>query len=129
MGPTVVSVSETLAAGQALAADEELRRLRAENARLLRLLKLTQREAAPPGPAQSGLFETPPGLVHAGSPPEAKVALFVARADVYAVRWENARSERLAGFRQSEEGGAREFCTPTGRISVDSGGPGLAPVQ
>jgi hypothetical protein len=34
--------------------------------RKARLLKLTRREAAPPGPAQSGLFEAPPGLVHAG---------------------------------------------------------------
>ena len=47
----------------------ELRSLRAENARLLRLLKLTPREAAPPGPAQAGFFEAPPGAVHAGSPP------------------------------------------------------------
>ena len=74
----------------------ELASLRAENARLLRLLKLTQREAAPPGPAQAGLFEAPPGAVHAGSPPEAKVAffgaLFAARTDIYAVRWENART-------------------------------------
>lgn len=54
----------------------ELARLRAENARLLRLLNLTRQEAAPPGPWQSGLFEAPPGLVHADSPPEAKVALF-----------------------------------------------------
>lgn len=46
----------------------ELARLRAENARLLRLLKLTRREAAPPGPAQAGFFEAPPGPVHAGSP-------------------------------------------------------------
>ena len=54
----------------------ELARLRAENARLLRLLNLTWQEAIPPGPWQSGLFEAPPGLVHADSPPQAKVALF-----------------------------------------------------
>ena len=54
----------------------ELARLRAENARLLRLLNLTRQEATPPGPWQSGLFEAPPGLVHADSPPQAKVALF-----------------------------------------------------
>jgi hypothetical protein len=67
----------------------ELAELRAENARLLRLLKLTRTEAAPPGPAQSGLFDAPPGPVHAGSPVEAKVALFgalfAARTDIYAV--------------------------------------------
>jgi hypothetical protein len=50
--------------------------LRAENARLLRLLKLTRAQAAPPRPVQTGFFEAPPGPVHAGSPPEAKVALF-----------------------------------------------------
>jgi hypothetical protein len=35
----------------------ELARLYAENARLLRLLGLTRREAAPPGPTQAGFFE------------------------------------------------------------------------
>jgi hypothetical protein len=34
--------------------------LLAENARLLRLLELTPKQAAPSGPAQTGLFETPP---------------------------------------------------------------------
>src|SRR6266567_8840210 len=66
----------------------ELARLRAENARLLRLLKLTPQQAAPPGPAQAAYFEAPPGMVHDGSPPDAKVAfyaaLFAARTDVYA---------------------------------------------
>ena len=53
----------------------ELKRLRAENARLLRLLELTPREAAPPEPAQAGFFEAPPGPVTANSPadhPDAK---------------------------------------------------------
>ena len=45
----------------------ELAQLRAENARLRRLLKLTRTEAAPPGPAQAGFFEAPPGPVHAGT--------------------------------------------------------------
>jgi superfamily II DNA or RNA helicase len=89
----------------------ELERLQAENARLLRLLKLTRREAAPPGPAQSGLFEAPPGLVHAGSPPEAKVALFsalfAARTDMYAVRWENTRTGK-AGWLPAVRGGWRK---------------------
>src|SRR6184192_80673 len=39
----------------------ELTRLRAENARLLRLLKLTPQQAAPPGPAQAAYSEAPPG--------------------------------------------------------------------
>jgi hypothetical protein len=54
----------------------ELASLRAENARLLRLLKLTQREAAPPGPAQAGFFDAPPGPVHAGSSPKVRLAFF-----------------------------------------------------
>jgi hypothetical protein len=71
----VVTVSEQVTDGNAHSAlAVELARLRAENARLRRLLKLTQQEAAPPGPWQSGLFEAPPGLVHADSLPEAKVA-------------------------------------------------------
>jgi len=39
------------------AVEAELVRLRAENARLLRLLRLTPRQAAPPGPAQAAYFE------------------------------------------------------------------------
>ena len=49
------------------AVEAELARLRAENARLLRLLKLTPQQAAPPGPAQAAYFEAPPGLVDDGS--------------------------------------------------------------
>jgi hypothetical protein len=102
----VVNVGEQDAGHADLAAlTAELASLRAENGRLLRLLKLTGREAAPPGPAQAGFFDGPPGLVHAASPPEAKVAfygaMFAARTDIYAVRWENVRTgqapiERLA---------------------------------
>jgi superfamily II DNA or RNA helicase len=108
----VVAVSEQVADGNGVSAlAVELARLRAENARLLRLLKLTRLEAAPPGPWQSGLFEAPPGLVHAGSPPEAKVALFgalfAARTDVYAVRWENARTGK-AGWLPAVRGGWRK---------------------
>jgi superfamily II DNA or RNA helicase len=89
----------------------ELASLRAENARLLRLLKLTRREAAPPGPAQAGFFEAPPGAVHAGSPPEVKVAffgaLFAARTDLYAVRWDNARTGHR-GWLPAVRGGWRK---------------------
>ena len=89
----------------------ELRRLRAENARLLRLLELTPREAAPPGPAQAGFFEAPPGPVHANSPPEEKVAffgaLFAARTDVYAVRYDNRRTGRT-GWVPATRGGFRK---------------------
>jgi superfamily II DNA or RNA helicase len=90
---------------------DEVVRLRAENARLLRLLKLTGREAAPPLPAQAGFFEAPPGLVHAGSPPEVKVAffgaLFAARTDIYAVRWDNARTGQK-GWLPAVRGGWRK---------------------
>ncbi|MBV9093633.1 MAG: tyrosine-type recombinase/integrase [Streptosporangiaceae bacterium] len=89
---------------------KELAELRAENARLLRLLKLTRAEAAPPGPAQAGLFDAPPGPVQAASPAEAKVALFgalfAARTDIYAVRWENDRTGR-AGWLPAVSGGWR----------------------
>jgi hypothetical protein len=74
----------------------ELARLRAENARLLRMLELSPRQATPPGPAQAGFFDAPPGPVHRDSPNDAKVAffraLFTARADIYATRIENSRS-------------------------------------
>src|SRR3954471_6028763 len=79
---------------------DEVVRLRAENARLQRLLELTPQQARPPGPVQTGVFDGEPGPVHAGSPASAKVAfyasLFVARPDVYAVRWENARTGRTS---------------------------------
>jgi hypothetical protein len=71
----------------------ELAALRTENQRLLRL---TRREAAPPGPAQAGFFEASPGLVSMASPLDVEVAffgaLFAARTDIYAVRWEQART-------------------------------------
>ena len=108
----VISVQERLA-DRAIPAHvaKELSELRAENARLRRLLKLTRAEAAPPGPAQAGFFDAPPGPVHAGSPPEAKVALFgalfAARTDIYAVRWENARTGR-AGWLPAVRGGWRK---------------------
>jgi hypothetical protein len=117
-GRTVVTVSEQVTDGDGHSAlAVELARLRAENARLLRLLNLTRQEAAPPGPWQSGLFEAPPGLVHADSPPEAKVALFgalfAARTDVYAVRWETPGRGRLAVFRPCAADGARGSRTRT----------------
>jgi len=89
----------------------ELASLRAENGRLLRLLKLTRREAMPPGPVQTGIFDAPPGIVHAGSLPEAKLAffgaMFAARTDIYAVRWENARTGQK-GWLPAVRGGWRK---------------------
>jgi len=54
----------------------ELARLREENARLLKMLELSSRQARPPGPAQAGFFDAPPGLIHNDSPNGAKVAFF-----------------------------------------------------
>jgi hypothetical protein len=96
---TVVTVSEILDRIDRelpVAVAAELSRLRAGNARLLRLLDLTGRGAPPPGPAQAGFFEAPPGPVRAHSAAEEKVAffgaLFAARTDVYAVRYDNRRA-------------------------------------
>lgn len=119
---TVVSVSEILERIDRelpVAVVAELRRLQAENARLLRLLDLTPREASPPGPAQAGYFEAPPGPVHANSAPEEKVAffgaLFAARTDVYAVRYDNRRTGK-AGWVPAMQGGFRKACrTLSGR--------------
>jgi superfamily II DNA or RNA helicase len=90
---------------------DEVTRLRAENARLLRLLELNPQQARPPGPVQTGVFDGQPGPVHAGSPAAAKVkffaALFAARPDVYALRWENARTGR-AGWIPAVRGGWRK---------------------
>ena len=73
-------------------------RLRTENSRLVHLLQLTPQETAAPRPAQAGWFEAAPGPVDARSPAEHKVAmfgaLFAARTDVYALRWENTQTGR-----------------------------------
>jgi superfamily II DNA or RNA helicase len=86
-------------------------RLQAENARLLRLLELTPEQAAPPGPVQTGVFEGRPGPVDRRSPPEVKVdffgQLFAARRDVYALRWENARTGK-AGWLPAVRNGWRK---------------------
>lgn len=88
----------------------EVVRLREENARLLRVLELTPEQARAPGPAQTAIFEAHDGPVHAGSSPAAKVAffasLFAARTNVYALRWENARTGR-SGWTPAVPGGWR----------------------
>jgi len=99
-------VAETLTTVEA-----ELTRLRAENARLLRLLKLTPQQAAPPSPSQAGYFEAPPGLVDDGSPPDVKVAfygaLFAGRPNVYATRFDNPRTGK-GGWVPAVRGGWRK---------------------
>jgi len=73
--------------------EAELARLRAENIRLRNLLRMTPEQAAPAAPGQAAFFEAPPGMVHNRSPEAAKVAffgaLFAARTDIYATRWDN----------------------------------------
>ncbi len=90
--------------------ERELDQLRQENARLKKLLRLTQREAEPAAGDQSAWFDRRPGTVTASSPAEDKVAfytaLFRARRDVYAVRWENQR-RGTSGWVPAVEGGWR----------------------
>src|SRR5664279_4376978 len=73
----------------------ELESLQRENARLFRLPKLTEAEGSPARGTQAAWFDKNPGPVDAGSSTQAKVefyaALFGARREVYAVRWENVR--------------------------------------
>ena len=94
-----------------MAVEAELARLRAENARLMRLLTLTPQQAAPPGPVQGAYFDAAPVLVHDGSSPEAKVAffgaLFAARTDVYAVRYDNPHTGK-GGWVPAVRGGWRK---------------------
>ena len=88
--------------------EAELARLRAESARLLKLLRLSPQQAAPPAPGQAAFFEAPPGMVHHRSPHEAKVAffgaLFAARTDVYAIRYDNQRTGK-SGWVPAVRGG------------------------
>jgi hypothetical protein len=96
----------------------ELEQLRAENARLLRLLDLSPAQARPPGPAQAGFFEANPGPVTVRSAPDVKVAfyraLFESRTDVYATRWENGRTGQ-AGWLPAVRGGWRKGQRPQDR--------------
>jgi hypothetical protein len=87
-------------------------RLRAENARLLRLLEMRPAEARPPGPAQTGIFDARPGFVDNDSTPESKVefyrTLLAARPDVYAVRWTTPALAGPGGCRRFPVADARE---------------------
>jgi hypothetical protein len=90
-------------------------------------LELTPEQARPSGPAQTAVFESAPGGVHAGSPPAAKVAfyaaMFAARTDAYAIRWDNTRSGKGGGCLRSAAAGAgglppeqREYLPFTPRV-------------
>jgi hypothetical protein len=93
------------------ALEAEAAALRAENARLRRLLELTPEQARQPAATQTGLFLDRPGPVTASSSGPDKVrffrTLFAARKDVYAIRWENARTGR-SGWSPAVEGGWRK---------------------
>ncbi|MET7396328.1 DEAD/DEAH box helicase family protein [Dactylosporangium sp. NPDC005572] len=88
----------------------EVERLRAENTRLSRLLELSGRDTAP-APEQLAAPVATPGLVTMASSVRDKLALFndrfQARTDVYAVRWENARTG-TAGWMPAVAGGWRK---------------------
>ena len=87
----------------------ELDTLRAENARLARLLDL-RGDTVPPA-EQPAAALAPPGLVTVRSSSADKLALyrnlFRARTDVYAVRWENPRAGK-AGWMPAIAGGWRK---------------------
>ena len=88
----------------------ELERLREENARLSRLLELRGWDTTPAA-EQPAMALTAPGMVTMGSSLDDKLRLyadrFQARRDVYAVRWENARSG-LSGWSPAVAGGWRK---------------------
>ncbi|MFZ2172958.1 MAG: DEAD/DEAH box helicase family protein [Rhodococcus sp. (in: high G+C Gram-positive bacteria)] len=85
----------------------ELDTLRADNARLRRLLELTEEQARAADPDQAALTGAPGAPVDMRSAPEEKVRffadLFRCRTDVYAVRWENRRDGR-SGWMPAIEG-------------------------
>lgn len=91
--------------------EAEIARLRAENARLRRLLELTPEQVRQPAATQTGLFLDRPGPVTAAASGPDKVrffrTLFAARTDVYATRWENARTNR-SGWVPAVAGGWRK---------------------
>ena len=93
------------------AVEAELARLRAENARLRNLLRMTPEQAAPAAPGQAAFFEAPPRMVHNRSPEAAKVAffgaLFAARTDIYATRWDNPHTGKH-GWIPAVRGGWRK---------------------
>nr|WP_239153087.1 hypothetical protein [Virgisporangium aurantiacum] len=85
----------------------EVERLRAENARLSRLLDLRGQDAAP-APEQLAAPVAASGLATMSSPARDKLALFTnlfhSRTDVYAKRWENRRLG-TAGWSPAVAGG------------------------
>ncbi|EMY33850.1 Helicase [Arthrobacter crystallopoietes BAB-32] len=90
----------------------ELEELRLDNARLRKLLDLSEQEAQAARQDQPALhLQALRGPVTMSSPPEQKVRLFQdlfrARTDIYAVRWENAKDGR-SGWVPAVAGGWRK---------------------
>lgn len=106
----------------------ELQRLRAENARLSRLLELRGQDTAP-APEQLSAPVAAPGLVTMASPVADKLALFAdrfrARVDVYAVRWENTRTG-AAGWMPAVAGGWRKGMDRRGAVYLPRTGEVVA---
>jgi hypothetical protein len=75
------------------------------------MLKLSEREAKRPEAAPTAVFDVAPGTVTAQSGAQEKVAfyaaLFRARTDVYAVRWDSDRLQDLCGILAADE---RDSC-------------------
>jgi len=98
------------ASGEVDQLQRELRRLRAENERLSRLLDLRGEDTVP-APEQPVAGLAPMGVVTMDSPVGDKLAfyadLFGARRDVYAVRWENRRAG-TSGWMPAVAGGWRK---------------------
>ena len=93
--------------------------VRAENARLLRLLELTPQQARPPGPVQTGVFDGRPGPVHAELTAAAKVAFFASlfaarRRRVRAAVGERRAPAARAGCPRCAAAGARASQPPSG---------------
>lgn len=95
-----------------------VRELVADNAHLQALLRLSPAAARRPVGAQTSMFEVAPGSVTTGSSAQDKVAfyrtLFAARQDVYAVRWDSARTGR-GGWMPAVQGGFRKGVRPADR--------------
>ncbi|GAA1496730.1 DEAD/DEAH box helicase family protein [Paeniglutamicibacter kerguelensis] len=90
----------------------ELDELRAENARLRRLLEISEQESRATREAQPELALHADGPVTSRSPAETKVAfyqsLFRARTDIYALRWENTKAGS-SGWVPAVAGGWRKW--------------------
>jgi hypothetical protein len=111
----------------------EVERLRAENARLSRLLDLRGQDTAP-APEQLSAPVAALGLVTMASPVADRLALFAdrfrARADVYAVRWENSHTG-AAGSMPAVAGGWRKGMDRRGATypALHRGGRGGPPCR